>query len=119
MTQSKADRCRFRQGRRDISSLGSRDQALQRWLNSGQTVCCFRPLAAARQDMLVRATLTIECMTKKDRDALLPMRIDAGTAQPWKISRHTCPRSRRPSSMLNEHANLVEAERETKSEDLC
>jgi hypothetical protein len=25
--------------------------------------------------------MTIECMTKKDRDSLLQMRIDAGTAQ--------------------------------------
>jgi len=28
-----------------------------------------------------KLTMTIECMTKKDRDSLLQMRIDAGTAQ--------------------------------------
>jgi len=28
-----------------------------------------------------KLTMTIACMTKKDRDSLLQMRIDAGTAQ--------------------------------------
>ena len=38
-------------------------------------------LVFAEDGKKTKLTMTIECMTKKDRDSLLQMRIDAGTAQ--------------------------------------
>ena len=66
-----------------------------------------------------KLTITMECKTNKDLDALLQMRIDAGTAQTLENLAAYCPRSRKPGGMMSECADFVEAARETKSEDLC
>lgn len=46
---------------------------------SGESGFC--ELVFTEEGQKTRLTMTIECATKKDRDALLQMRVDAGTAQ--------------------------------------
>jgi uncharacterized protein YndB with AHSA1/START domain len=66
-----------------------------------------------------KLTMEIECTTKKDRDALLEMRIDAGTALTLENLAAYLPKFTLAGSMLNEGADFVEGELETKQEDLC
>ena len=48
----------------------------------------------------------IECTTKKDRDALLQMRIDAGTALTLENLAAYLPKITQASSIVNEGADL-------------
>ena len=41
-----------------------------------------------------------------------------GRLKPWKTSRHTFPRSRKPSGGLNEAADFVAAEQQTKTDEI-
>ena len=49
-----------------------------------------------------KLTITMECATKKDRDALLQMRVDAGTAQTLENLAAYLPKIGKPNSLLNE-----------------
>jgi uncharacterized protein YndB with AHSA1/START domain len=53
-----------------------------------------------------KLTMGIECTTKKDRDALLQMRIDAGTALTLENLAAYLPKITQASSIVNEGADL-------------